>query len=45
LNSAGELQPELHEQRDNYKYFYSESDPASVLRGMDAAIEKLGKKS
>jgi thiol-disulfide isomerase/thioredoxin len=45
LSSAGELQPDIHEQRDNYKYFFNESDPAGVLRGMDAALAKLGAKS
>jgi hypothetical protein len=45
LNSNGELQSDIHEQRDQYKYFYSESDPAGVLRGMDEALKKLGSKS
>jgi len=45
LNSKGELQPDIHEQRDQYKYFYSESDPAGVLRGMDEALKKLESKS
>jgi thiol:disulfide interchange protein len=45
LNAKGELQPDIHEQRDNFKYFYSESDPAGVLRGMDEALKKLGAKS
>ena len=44
LNSSGELQPDIHEQRDNYKYFYNESDPAGILRGMDAALTKLAKR-
>jgi thiol:disulfide interchange protein len=42
LNSKGELQPDIHEQRDTYKYFYNESDPAGVLRGMDEALKKVG---
>jgi hypothetical protein len=45
LSAAGELQPDIHEQRENYKYFFNESDPSGVLRAMDTAIEKLGKKS
>ena len=44
LSSAGELQADIHAPRDNYKYFYSESDPAGVLGGMDAALTKLAKK-
>ena len=41
LSSAGELDPEIHAPRDQYKYFYDEKDPASVLGGMDAALKKL----
>ena len=41
LSSAGVLEPELHAPRDQYKYFYDEGDPKSVLAGMDAALAKL----
>jgi thiol-disulfide isomerase/thioredoxin len=40
LSPAGTLDPELHAPRDRYKYFYNESDPASVLAGMDDALKK-----
>jgi glutaredoxin len=38
LKSDGTLLPQITEQRDNYKYFYSESDPASVMRSMNAVL-------
>jgi len=41
LSSAGVLDPDVHEKREQYKYFYSENDPASVLAGMDAALKKF----
>jgi len=41
LSSDGVLQEDIHEQRPNYLYFYNESDPAGILRGMDAALAKL----
>jgi protein-disulfide reductase (glutathione) len=41
LSSDGQLQKGLTEPRVQYKYFYSESDPASILAGMDRALEKL----
>jgi hypothetical protein len=41
LSSAGVLEPGLHAPRDRYQYFYDESDPASLLAGMDAALAKL----
>jgi thiol-disulfide isomerase/thioredoxin len=40
LSAAGELQPDLHAPRDQYKYFYDENDPKSVLAGMDAALAR-----
>lgn len=40
LSSAGVLDPDLHEQRDKYKYFYSEKDPASLLAAMSKAQTK-----
>jgi protein-disulfide reductase (glutathione) len=41
LSSNGELDASLTEQRPQYQYFYSESDPASILAGMDRALQKL----
>ena len=38
LAPDGTLNESLTEQRPNYKYFYSESQPTSLLRGMDAAL-------
>ena len=43
LSSDGALDPDLHEARDQYKYFYSESSPAGILAGMDRALAKLKK--
>jgi protein-disulfide reductase (glutathione) len=41
LSSNGQLEESLTEGRAQYKYFYSESDPASILAGMDRALQKL----
>ena len=41
LSSDGRLEESLTEQRPQYKYFYSESDPSSILAGMDRALQKL----
>ncbi|MFI5396647.1 MAG: thioredoxin family protein [Candidatus Binatia bacterium] len=41
LSSGGVLDESLAEQREQFKYFYSESDPASILAGMDRALKKL----
>jgi thiol:disulfide interchange protein len=41
LYSNGQLEESLTEQRAQYKYFYSESDPASILAGMDRALQTL----
>jgi len=38
LASDGTLNESLTEQRPSYKYFYSENQPSSLLRGMDAAL-------
>ncbi len=43
LSSDGTLDDSLAEARPQYKYFYSESDPSSVLAGMDRALAKLKK--
>jgi hypothetical protein len=42
LSPEGQLDDSVHAPRDKYKYFYSESDPASVLGGMEAALKKHG---
>ena len=41
LSSKGQLDVSLTEQRPQYKYFYGESNPASILAGMDRALQKL----
>lgn len=42
LGSDGTLAADLGAPgRTNYKYFYNEADPASILGGMDAALAKL----
>ena len=41
LKSDGTLDPDIHAPRDNYKYFYDERDPASLLAGMSEALTKL----
>ena len=41
LSSDGKLDASLTENRPQYKYFYSENDPRSILAGMDRALVKL----
>ena len=41
LKSDGTLDADIHAPRDNYKYFYDERDPASLLGGMNEALAKL----
>ena len=41
LSPAGTLDPSIQARADHYKYFYSESDPVSLLSGMARAMEKL----
>ncbi len=41
LSAAGVLDESLTEDRPQFKYFYSESDPASLRAGMDRALKKL----
>jgi hypothetical protein len=41
LASDGTLAPDIHAAREQFKYFYDEKDPASVLAGMDQALQKL----
>ena len=38
LAPDGTLNESITEQRPSYKYFYNESVPSSLLRGMDAAL-------
>jgi thiol-disulfide isomerase/thioredoxin len=42
LSPAGTLDPAIHAPRQQYKYFYDEKNPASILGGMDEALKKLG---
>jgi len=41
LTSAGVLDPDIHAPRGQFKYFFDENNPASVLAAMDAASKKL----
>jgi len=41
LSSDGTLDPAIHVQRDRFQYFYDEKNPASLLAGMDEALNKL----
>lgn len=41
LSSNGELDTELNTGRPQYKYFYDEKSPDSILAGMDRALAKL----
>jgi len=41
LGPDGKLAADIHAPREQYKYFYDEKDPASVLAGMDEALKKL----
>lgn len=38
LKSDGTLLETITEQRGNYKYFYNESDPAGLMRSMNAVL-------
>lgn len=38
LTSDGKLLDQVTEQRANYKYFYNETDPAGVMRSMNAVL-------
>lgn len=42
LASSGELDKDIHEQRENYLYFYSTATPDALLRGMAEALKKHG---
>jgi thioredoxin-like negative regulator of GroEL len=41
LSPDGKLDPEIHAPRDQFKYFYDERVPGSVLGGMEEALKKL----
>ena len=41
LSSDGKLDPEIQGPNKNFKYFYDERAPASILSGMDQALTKL----
>jgi thiol:disulfide interchange protein len=41
LAADGTVDPTIHAPREQYKYFYDEKNPASVLAGMDSALKKL----
>jgi len=41
LSPQGKLDESLTEGRQQFKYFYNEKDPASVLAGMDRALKKF----
>jgi len=33
--------PDIHAERDNYKYFYDERNPEPLVKNMDVALAKL----
>ena len=41
LTSAGVLDADIHAPREQFKFFYDEKNPESVLAAMDAALKKL----
>jgi thiol:disulfide interchange protein len=41
LSPDGKLDESLTAERPQFKYFYAENDPASILGGMDRALQKL----
>lgn len=41
LSPASALDTSIHETRDSYKYFYNEKEPASLLAGMNKALQKV----
>lgn len=43
LSAAGELDATIQAPRTQFKYFYDEKNPASILGGMERALAKLGK--
>ena len=41
LSPKGKVDPSIHAPRPQYKYFYDQAAPASLLAGMDEALAKL----
>lgn len=41
LSPDGKLDESLTEERDKFKYFYAENNPASILGGMDRALARF----
>ena len=41
LKPDGSLDPDIHAERDNYKYFYDERNPEPLVKNMDVALAKL----
>jgi thiol:disulfide interchange protein len=41
LAADGTLKPDIHAPREQFKYFYDEKNPDSVLAAMDAALKQL----
>lgn len=41
LSPSGDLDAEVHAQRHKDRHFFSTTDPAAVLAGMDAALARL----
>ena len=41
LTFSGTVDPDIHAPRDQFKYFYDEKNPDSVMAGMDAALKKM----
>jgi thiol-disulfide isomerase/thioredoxin len=41
LSPAGVLDESIHAEREKFRYFYDESNPAPLLAAMDAALEKV----
>lgn len=43
LSPDGEIRKDVTAKREDYPHFYDESDPASILSGMDAALAEAKK--
>ena len=41
LTKDAQLDADLHAPRENFRYFYDESNPQGILGGMDAALQKF----
>jgi thiol-disulfide isomerase/thioredoxin len=41
FSPEGTVEPSLTENQADYKYFYAEDDPRSILAGMDRALKKF----